>query len=150
MRRLVKVHSRLGNSRTPYCAQAPGLVKGLVSIAGSARGGERFDSRGMGTVASVRTCAGTFPCLFVHGTHDKNVALQVAEHLYKVRVLPQRSRECSLPYGYPTAMTCQASVARCQYLRVSVCLGVLYAGDKALYRFGNTKSVRTSDKHAFI
>lgn len=67
-------------------AERPGLVGGLVAMAGSARGGELYEEMGVDTAASVRTVsAAGVPVQFVHGTHDKNVALQVAEFLYKVR-----------------------------------------------------------------
>jgi len=67
-------------------AERPGLVGGLVAMAGSARGGELYEEMGVDTAASVRAVsAAGVPVQFVHGTHDKNVALQVAEFLYKVR-----------------------------------------------------------------
>jgi hypothetical protein len=40
-----------------------------------------------------QVCATGVPVQFVHGTHDKNVALQVAEFLYKVRRTYGRARD---------------------------------------------------------
>eukprot|EP00976_Prorocentrum_cordatum_P012972 259747-Prorocentrum_minimum.AAC.2 len=55
-------------------------------MAGSARGGEKYESVEWDTAGGVRAVSDAgLPVLFVHGTHDKNVALQVAEFLYKVR-----------------------------------------------------------------
>jgi len=63
---------------------------GIFAIAGSARGGERFEELGLGTASAVREVSSEgVPVFFLHGTHDKNVALQVAEFLYKEASVPK-------------------------------------------------------------
>ena len=87
-------------------------LAGAASIAGSARGGARFEERLLDTCGAIdafcgddgadggadgaesdddraddraaaagAAAAGSRPVLFLHGTHDKNVALQVSEYL---------------------------------------------------------------------
>ena len=56
-------------------------LAGAASVAGSARGGETFAA--FDTAACVARFAATGrPTLFLHGSHDKNVALQVSELLH--------------------------------------------------------------------
>lgn len=63
------------------CRRLPqGSVAGIASLAGSARGGPRFEAEKLDTEGGVRWHTGA--ALFVHGTHDSNVALQVGEWLY--------------------------------------------------------------------
>ena len=57
-------------------------VVGVASIAGSARGGTQYESEFGATADNVAAFRRRGAILFLHGTHDKNVALQVAEHLY--------------------------------------------------------------------
>ena len=58
-------------------------VVGVASIAGSARGGTQYEESEFGATAdNVAAFRRRGAILFLHGTHDKNVALQVAEHLY--------------------------------------------------------------------
>ena len=58
-----------------------GAVHGIVSLAGSARGGPDFESQQLDTQGGVEWHTGA--SLFLHGTHDTNVALQVGEFLYR-------------------------------------------------------------------
>ena len=56
---------------------------GAVAIAGSARGGAQLEAAGLDSIAGVRACAERGGALlFLHGTHDKNVATQVADFLF--------------------------------------------------------------------
>lgn len=58
-----------------------GSIAGVASLAGSARAGPRFDAGELDTASGVEWHEGA--SLFVHGSHDSNVALQVAEYLYE-------------------------------------------------------------------
>ena len=58
-----------------------GSLAGVASLAGSARAGPRFEAAELDTASGVEWHAGA--SLFVHGTHDSNVALQVAEYLFE-------------------------------------------------------------------
>lgn len=63
----------------------------MVAIAGSARGGERFERRQLDTLGSLRAVSecGT-PVLFLHGTRDANVAVEIPIYLYQVGDSPAR------------------------------------------------------------
>lgn len=54
-------------------------VAGVVSIAGSMRGGRRFEDAALDTKGSIDALPGT-PKLWVHGTADESVAPAVARH----------------------------------------------------------------------
>ena len=57
----------------------------VVSIAGSGRGGEAFEDEALATASAVGTVAGAgVPTFFLHGTSDKNVALDVSRYLYTI------------------------------------------------------------------
>ena len=60
-------------------------LAGVCSIAGSAREGDAYADAGLATKACVHGVGaeggGEVAALFLQGTHDKNVALQVAEYL---------------------------------------------------------------------
>ena len=104
-------------------ADAP--IAGAASIAGSARGGPKFAKRNLATADAVRRfCArqiipspGAEPCppavLFLHGTHDANVALQVAEHLHDAAAHPK----CLVQVNYALHMFDTARDATHQALR---------------------------------
>jgi len=75
------------------------LVAGAVSVAGSARGGSAFEKRQLDTVGALkewgrRRLAGRSNAapgaMFLHGTHDERVALQVGEYLYEQASKPRR------------------------------------------------------------
>uniref|UniRef100_A0A7S3Z0R0 Uncharacterized protein n=1 Tax=Lotharella globosa TaxID=91324 RepID=A0A7S3Z0R0_9EUKA len=55
-------------------------IKGLVSFAGSARGGPVFEKDNLGTISAAREFKR--PSLILHGTHDENVALPIALRTY--------------------------------------------------------------------
>ncbi|XRB24947.1 phospholipase/carboxylesterase/thioesterase domain-containing protein [Pseudoscourfieldia marina] len=62
--------------------QAPAAV---VSIAGSGRGGDAFENASLATASALASvaCEGV-PTLFLHGTEDKNVALDVSRYLHLI------------------------------------------------------------------
>ncbi|KAK3272819.1 hypothetical protein CYMTET_18904 [Cymbomonas tetramitiformis] len=63
-------------------------IAGVLTMAGSARGGERFETSKLDTVGAVKSLAGT-PVLLVQGTHDRNVAMQVSEYIYQEASAPK-------------------------------------------------------------
>jgi len=59
------------------------VISGAAAIAGSARGGADLEAKGLGSRAGVAAfCKKGGAVLFLHGSRDKNVALQVAEYLF--------------------------------------------------------------------
>ena len=94
-----------------------GAVDGILNLAGSARGGPRFEEAELDTLGGVRWVhdegsgcgdgdgdgdgkqeakgggSGPARSLFVHGTHDSNVALQVAEYGHRAAVAATASRQ---------------------------------------------------------
>lgn len=63
-------------------------VCGVASIAGSARGGERFRAAHLDTEGGVRAMDGV-PRLWVHGTRDLNVAPAIARHYWEAAEEPK-------------------------------------------------------------
>ena len=63
-------------------------VAGVVSLAGSARGGVRFETRQLDTESAVRAMANV-PKLWVHGTEDANVAPAVTRRLFELAAEPK-------------------------------------------------------------
>lgn len=68
---------------------------GVCALAGSARGGEAFERAGLATKSSIARLdrrsrrTSSIAKLFVHGSHDKNVALDVAEFLFRASAAPK-------------------------------------------------------------
>jgi hypothetical protein len=57
----------------------------VVVIAGSARGGERFQLRKLDTLGSITVLAKqSVPILFIHGTRDSNVAVEIPLYMFQV------------------------------------------------------------------
>ena len=63
-------------------------VAGVVSLAGSARGGVRFETRQLDTESAVRAMANV-PKLWVHGTEDANVAPAVSRRMFELAAEPK-------------------------------------------------------------
>ena len=60
-------------------------VHGLVALASSARGGERFEQAGLDTEAGVKTLAHrSMPVLWLHGMADRNVDPAVTAHFSSI------------------------------------------------------------------
>jgi hypothetical protein len=66
-------------------APVPVHLAGVAALGASGRGGSGFEDEGLDTVACVSTCAAAgVPALFLHGSSDKNVALDVAFYSYNI------------------------------------------------------------------
>ena len=66
-----------------------GLLAGVCSVAGSARGGDAYSAAGLNTKECVEKLDENVAKLFLQGTHDRNVALQVAEYLFDATPEPK-------------------------------------------------------------
>lgn len=60
-------------------------LDGVVALAASGRGGAAFETLNLDTRGCVEACAAAgIPTLFLHGSADKNVALDVAAYFYRI------------------------------------------------------------------
>ena len=84
-------------------------LAGVCSIAGSGRGGDKYAAAGLHTRACIQSVSGgAVASLFLQGSHDKNVALQVAEYLFEAA----RAPACFARVNYsPHMMDCARAVA---------------------------------------
>lgn len=70
----------------------------MVSLSGSARGGKRFQDAELDTLGAVEELGKEHvPMLFLHGTRDANVAVEIPIYLLQVRPTTDRCRPIQVP-----------------------------------------------------
>ena len=69
-------------------------IGGMATIAGHAFGGDAYDLRNLSTPPCIDRSS--CPCLFLHGSRDGNVALQISEFLHAKALARKKSRGSSL------------------------------------------------------
>ena len=69
-------------------------IGGMATIAGHAFGGDAYDLRNLSTPPCIDRSS--CPCMFLHGSRDGNVALQISEFLHAKALARKKSRGSSL------------------------------------------------------